>query len=235
NVVVVNADGTWGVQTNAFTYTAQPPQVNNVSPLNGPPGTIVTITGAEFGSRISGVDLRFNGTPANIISASRTTLTASVPFGATTGPVTVNIAGQTATGPVFTVNGPAASSNFALSSAQFIDATAGGTPLSFGNNDDATAVVSLPFTFTLFNKTYASGSPIGISTNGWISLDAFTVPDYQNASLPSASVPPALIAPFFADLSLPGTASVNTRVAGTAPNRQFVVEWVNAGILDSRG
>ncbi|HLH31739.1 MAG TPA: IPT/TIG domain-containing protein, partial [Terriglobia bacterium] len=87
NVVVVNVDGTWGVQTNAFTYTAQPPQVNNISPLNGPPGTIVTITGAEFGSRISGIDLRFNGTPANIISASRTTLTASVPFGATTGPV----------------------------------------------------------------------------------------------------------------------------------------------------
>ena len=234
NVVVVNSDGTWGVETNAFTYSGLPPQISNVSPLSGPPATLVNITGAEFSSRISDVAVLFNGVPGTVVSTSRTSVTAVVPFSATTGVVTVNVAGQSVTGPVFTVTAAPVSTNLALTTTKFIDATAGGTTLTFVNNDDADTVTTLPFSFTLFDKTYQAGSTIAVSINGWLSLDAFTQPQFKNGTLPGSTLPPALIAPFFTDLFLPGGASISTQVVGAAPNRQFVVEWLNAGILDGQ-
>jgi hypothetical protein len=235
NVVVVNSDGTWGVATAAFTYTGLPPQIASVAPLSGPPLTLVTISGSEFSSRIADMNVRFNGTPANIVSTSRTTVTVLVPSAATNGPVTVSLAGQTATGPAFTVMPVAASTNLALPTTNFIDATAGGTPLVFGNNDDAAALTTLPFPFILFDKSYAQGSKIAISTNGWMSLDAFTEPQFASNPLPGPAMPPGLVAPFFADLALRANSSVTVRTVGAAPNRQFVAEWLNAGILDAQG
>jgi hypothetical protein len=177
----------------------------------------------------------FNGASGNVVSTSRTSITALVPLTATTGAIAVNVAGQSATGPVFTVFASTPSTNLALTTGTFIDATAGGTALTFVNNDDADTIATLPFGFTLFNKSYPAGATIAVSTNGWLSLDAFSRPQFQNGPLPGTALPPALVAPFFADLFLPGGASVITRTAGTAPNRQFVVEWLNAGILDGQG
>jgi hypothetical protein len=234
NVVVVNSDGTWGVETSAFTYSTLPPQISSVSPMSGPPATIVVISGSEFSSRLSDVSVRFNGAAGNVVSTSRTSVTALVPFNATTGPITLSVAGQSVTGPAFTVTTPATSTNLAQTTGQFIDASAG-TALTFSNNDDAGVLTTIPFSFTLFSKTYEAGSQIAVSTNGWISLDAFTQPQFQSGSLPGSALPPALIAPFFTDLFLPGGANVFVRTAGASPNRQFVVEWMNAGILDSQG
>ena len=236
NAVVINSDGTWGVQTGAFTYSALPPQISSAAPSSGPPTTLVSIAGSEFSSRISDINVQFNGTSANIVSASRTQIQVLVPYAATSGPITVSVLGQTATGPVFTVSALAASTNLGVATAQFIDATSGGSPLTFGDPDDATALVSLPFTFTLFNKSYAAGTKIAVCTNGWISLDATTTPEYQNGQLPGAGTnPPALIAPFFDDLLLKAASAVTIRTSGTAPNRQLVIEWSNVGILDEQG
>jgi Matrixin/IPT/TIG domain len=247
NVVVVNTDGTWGVQTSAFTYNGQPPSITSVSPLGGSPGAVITILGTEFSNHLPNLDVRFNGTSAGIISASSTRIDAIVPYGATTGPITVSVLGQKATGPSFTVSPAPASTNLGSSGQTFIDASAanGGTPLTFGNTDDAAAVVSLPFTFTLFNKSYPSGSKISVTTNGWISLDAVTDPEYQHGPLPgtavqrpdgtTGSIPSALIAPFFEDLFIKSNGSVTDQTLGASPNRQFIVEWSNAGILDEQG
>lgn len=234
NVVVVNSDGTWGVEANAFTYSALPPQISNVSPLTGPPSTIVVITGSEFSSRLSDVSVTFNGAAGNVVTTSRTSITAMVPFNATTGPINVTVAGQSVTGPAFTVTAPPVSTNLAQTTGQFIDASSG-TALAFGNNDDADVLTTIPFSFTLFSKTYEAGSQIAVSTNGWISVDAFSQPQFQSGPLPSSTLPPALIAPFFTDLFLPGGASVFVQTVGSSPNRQLVVEWMNAGILDSQG
>lgn len=235
NVIIVNTDGTWGVQTNAFTYSALPPQISSVSPLSGPPATIVVINGSEFTPRLSDISVKFNGTPAPVVSTSRTSVTALVPPGATTGPITVNVAGQSVTGPAFTVTAAAASPNLAQTTSTFIDVTAAGNTLTFGNNDDADTLITLPFPFIFFNKPYQAGSQIAVSTNGWMSLDGFSQPQYQGGPLPGTALPPALIAPFFADLFLPGGSSVIVQTVGTAPDRQLVVEWLNAGVLDSQG
>jgi len=236
NVVVVNTDGTSGVQAGAFTYIPQLPVITSASPLAGPPTTVVTLLGSELNAPIASLDVRFNGAPASIVGATSTRIDAMVPYGATTGPITVNILGQRAAGPAFTVTPVPTGSNFALSSRPFVDATpaAGGTAISFGNTDDASAIVTLPFTFALFNKPYPAGSTVGVATNGWLSLDAFTAPEYQNGSLPG-SIPPALIAPFFDDLFFRTGGGVSSVTLGAAPNRQFVVEWSNAGILDDQG
>ena len=247
NVVVVNSDGTWGVQASGFTYVAQAPAITSVSPLSGTSGTPVTIQGNQFSAHIPNLSVQFNGTSATITGATATSINVVVPYGATTGPVTVSVLGQGATGPTFTVTPAPASTNFASTTQAFIDASPanGGTPLTFGNNDDAAALVPLPFTFTLFNKSYPAGSSISVITNGWMSLDAVTTPEYAHGSLPgttvqrpdgsTAKIPSALIAPFFEDLFIKGTGGVSMATIGTAPNRRFIVEWLNAGINDEQG
>jgi hypothetical protein len=161
--------------------------------------------------------------------------------------VRVTVIGQPATGPDFTVLSTAASTNLATTDENFKDASfsSGGTPLSFAEPDDSVTFVSLPFTFNIFRDIYAAGERISISTNGWISLDGATDRAYQNSALPAATVPqtiggtgavPAsLIAPYWDDLILNGSGSVNMRVAGSAPNRQFIVEWSNLSIIDDQG
>ncbi|HLH32848.1 MAG TPA: hypothetical protein VKY31_16725, partial [Terriglobia bacterium] len=93
---------------------------------------------------------------------------------------------------------------------------------------------------------FAPGESISISTNGWISLAGATVRGYQNSTLPATTVtqtaggtgvvPASLIAPFWDDLVLPSAlGSVSSRVTGIAPNRQFIVEWSKASIIDDSG
>jgi hypothetical protein len=231
-VVVMNPDGTWGAQAQSFAYTAATPSITAVSPLSGAPQSMIQIQGTGFDTRIQNVAVQFNGTPATVISTSRTSIQVAVPYNASTGSVSVNILGQIITGPNFTVSPAPATSN-APSGFAFLDASpsAGGSALSMADPDDSAALVQLPFTFTLFNKTYAAGTTISISTNGWLSLDAVTAPDYRSVPLPGTTAS-AMIAPYFDDLFVRSGGSVWIRTLGTAPNRRFVVEWSNVGVLN---
>lgn len=249
NVQVVNADGTAGVTFQAFTYTASLPLISRVSPLSGSPITRVLIEGEHFDSRIQNIEVRFNGVPARVASATANSIETAVPFGATSGPITVTAFGQTATGPVFTVTAAAATSNIATSSYSFTDASApaGGTNMTFSGVDDAVAFTTLPFSFSLFQDIYLAGSQISITTNGWLSLEAISNTEFQNAPLPgttvsrpvdgsTGSVPESLIAAFWDDLIVrPGISTVSTRTVGSAPNRRFLVQWSNMSILDEVG
>src|SRR5207237_2876113 len=72
-----------------------------------------------------------------------------------------------------------------------------------------------------------------------------SIAEFQNATLPSqivartggtvGAVPPSLIAAFWDDLIMTPDSAVTSRVVGSAPNRQFVVEWSNMSILDEDG
>jgi hypothetical protein len=79
-----------------------PPTVTAISPVSGPAGTVVTITGTNFKTTAADNTVKFNGTAATVTSATGTTLTVTAPAGGTTGKVTVSTADGTATGPVFT-------------------------------------------------------------------------------------------------------------------------------------
>lgn len=68
---------------------SDPPAIMGFTPSSGSEGTIVTITGANFGTSTSSVTVSFNGVNASIMSVSDTEIVTAVPVGATTGPITV--------------------------------------------------------------------------------------------------------------------------------------------------
>jgi len=75
-----------------------------VAPASALVGANVTVHGFGFSATPTDNVVKFNGTTATVVSATATSLVATVPTGATTGPVTVTNANGTATSPsTFTV------------------------------------------------------------------------------------------------------------------------------------
>ena len=93
-----------GVASNSLSFTVlEPLSVTAISPAAGSVGSTVTITGAGFGANQSDSVVTFNGTTATAVTWTDTSITAVVPTGASTGPVTVDVATTTADGPSFEV------------------------------------------------------------------------------------------------------------------------------------
>jgi YD repeat-containing protein len=67
------------------------------TPSQGGPLTTVTIRGQGFSATSSANSVLFNSVPATVSSANSTTLVVTVPVSATTGPISVTVAGTTAT------------------------------------------------------------------------------------------------------------------------------------------
>src|SRR5262249_26464960 len=156
----------------------------------GPPTTLVTIEGDNFDSVAQNVSVQFNGSPGRIVSTTPKAITTIVPYGATTGPITVTVFGKSVVGPTFTVSPAAISTNLASANFSFIDASVanGGTSVGFSNNDDAITLVPLPFTFSLFRDIYLAGAQISITTNGFLSLESLSSAEFQNGPLPGTTV-----------------------------------------------
>jgi YD repeat-containing protein len=146
------------------------PAVLNFTPQQGPVGTTVTIQGQGFSATPSGNTVQFNGTVAIVSTASATTLTATVPAGATTGPISVTVGGVTATtSNSFTVNtalvsitlSPAGSSMVAGGAQQF---TAMGT-----YQGGTVANITSSVTWSSSSTSIATISNAGLATAGSVS------------------------------------------------------------------
>jgi hypothetical protein len=85
---------------------AATPTIATVSPTSGPVGTVVTISGTNFGASQGTSTVTFNGTAASPTSWSSTSIAVPVPAGATTGNVVVTVGGVTSNGQAFTVSTP---------------------------------------------------------------------------------------------------------------------------------
>jgi hypothetical protein len=95
-ISVTNPVGT-GTSASSFTPTLS---ITGFSPGSGPVGTVVTIDGVGFNN---GSGVKFNGTKATtVVHVSATQLQATVPTGATSGPITVTNGSP----PTGTVTGP---------------------------------------------------------------------------------------------------------------------------------
>jgi hypothetical protein len=93
------------VASNPVSFTVtNVPSIFSLSPALGPAATLVTITGADFGAT-TGI-VTFNGLTATINSWNPNSIVASVPAGATSGPVVVNVAGTLSNGVNFVTAGP---------------------------------------------------------------------------------------------------------------------------------
>jgi len=100
-ITVTTAGGTGATATNFITGTA--PFATDFTPAIGAPDTIVTINGINFTGTSA---VRFNGVAASFSATAATQIQATVPVGATTGPISITTSAGTHTNPAnFTVTG----------------------------------------------------------------------------------------------------------------------------------
>jgi RHS repeat-associated protein len=104
--VVVTTNGAASNATVLFTVIPSP-TITSLSPTSGKPGTVVTITGNTFGATQDSGTVTFNGLIVDVTTWSDTSITASLPTGATSGPVIVTAGGVSSNSVQFTVITPA--------------------------------------------------------------------------------------------------------------------------------
>lgn len=96
-----------GKQISGPIYTVTAISISGLSPTEGMTGDSVTITGlglshsGNLGNLAGLPTIRFNGHTATVVSATPTKVVALVPNLSETGPVTLSVGGDSATGPVF--------------------------------------------------------------------------------------------------------------------------------------
>lgn len=257
SLLVVNPDGNSARLPSAFEAVSPPPVIESVSPAAAELTSLVTIVGRNFDPVPQYNRVRFNNQPAKVISSTASRIVTEVPFGATSGPITVEVCGQVAASSEFSVLSLQPSRNRPQPSFSYLDLSRDpeASRLEFRVDeeedqtpDDSIARITLPFKFILFTRAFPEGSPLNISTNGWMSLtpSVGSTAEWENGRLPGLLVPrpggsvgvmPAsLIAPFFHDLVVGKTDSgVYTRVMGEAPNRRLIIEWKNFSAYDDGG
>ncbi|TMI97768.1 MAG: hypothetical protein E6H01_12990, partial [Bacillati bacterium ANGP1] len=158
-----------GTATSSTAFTVvPPPTITSFAPTSGPAGTSVTINGTSFTGATA---VAFNGVSASFTVTSDTAIQATVPAGATTGPLSVTAPAGTATSSAaFTVVPPPTITSFAPTSGPAgTSVTINGTSLT-----GATAVafngVSASFTVTSATAIQAT-VPAG-ATTGPLSVTA---------------------------------------------------------------
>jgi hypothetical protein len=105
---------------------------------------------------------------------------------------------------------------------------AGGTLVPGSAADDVVVTTTTPFAFSVYGTPVTAGQTITLSTNGNIQFVATGgSTSLTNVLLPATIFPNApVVLPYWDDLILttPG-GGIFTNTVGTAPNRQFIVEW----------
>ncbi len=159
--ISVTTGGGTATSSGDFTVTvASPPTISGFSPIQGPVGTSVTITGTSFtGASV----VTFTDTvSASFTVNSDTQITATVPSGATTGPISVTTGGGAATSAdSFTVT---PSSGGTITEVQKAFAAAGSTSVSatFGSTPTpGTVLVAVAVNCSSTSVTF--GTPTGWS------------------------------------------------------------------------
>jgi hypothetical protein len=106
----------------------------------------------------------------------------------------------------------------------WIEATATGYAL----DDEEQVRVNLPSGFA-FDFYAMPVTWIDISSNGYLDIGTANNPaqPWVNVALPSAAQPNGIAAAWWDDLNPAGATKVFTHTVGTAPNRVFVVEWLD--------
>ncbi|MEI9921914.1 MAG: LamG-like jellyroll fold domain-containing protein [Bacteroidota bacterium] len=119
------------------TFAFAQPAITSFAPAAGVPGDQVTITGTNFDTTPANNIVKFNGITAVVTASSATSITTSVPNGATSGLISVMVGSNTGTSTsVFCVSHTAVSTSGLLA---FYTFSGNSNDLS-GNNNNATSV-----------------------------------------------------------------------------------------------
>ena len=172
-----------------------------------------------------------SGASANNASAFQVSTAATVPCGTLasfTLTVTYSGGGSPTTIP-FNLPVGNNTSNYLFTTSTGATIPSGGVFIAGSAADDAVVGVVAPFALSVYNTNVAANSTLSASTNGNLQLVASGgATGFTNAALPSttfSATAPTLL-PYWDDLLLTTTGGgIYTNTVGTAPSRQWVVEW----------
>lgn len=97
------------------------------------------------------------------------------------------------------------------------------TLLPLGDNS-ISSPQSLPFPFPFYGQTYDA---IRIGANGILGFSADGLGTTANTALPSQALPNSVICPYWDNLNPGAGGAIRLGTVGNAPQRSFVVSWVN--------
>jgi hypothetical protein len=101
----------------------------------------------------------------------------------------------------------------------YVDACSGGT--SFTN--PSKPAIALPFDFTLYN---VNASQVNVARNGQVTLGTTALTaSGTSLALPTTSAPHPVLFTFWDSLAVGAGGQMCFQTIGSAPNRQFVIEW----------
>ncbi len=165
------------------------PSITSFTPLNAKPGDTVTITGTKFNTTADSNIVFFGATKATVTAAAATSITATVPIGATYAPITIlntanNLAGasRAAFHPVFS---PAKTGITSTDFSPKVDFATGDYPKSVAIGDidgdgkpDLVLVNNISNTVSIYRNT---------ATNGTINASSFAAKvDFITGTYPNS-------------------------------------------------
>lgn len=200
-----------GGDSNALNVTirALVPEIADLNPQSGAPGSIVTLTGRNFDQTIAGNRLRFTGTAqdAHLLAASATELKAVVPGDAQSGPLTLTTARGSAQSPVFSVQREQ-DFNLSVSPANINLLAGGGTSLNVLLGSQGNAA------YTGLANLRINGLPAGVTAR----FDPPALSAGQVGSLILAAAPGATLGVYIPNVEATGAVSGGSRTVAAQLN-----------------
>jgi gliding motility-associated-like protein len=188
-VVLSNIDNELNWFANNASVSPTAPTITYFTPTSGVVGATVNITGTNFSTTPGSNTVRFNGTTSTVTASTATSITTTVPAGASTGKITVTVAGNTATSatdftvscglvPTITSFSPGSGSTGAavtINGTNF--STTPGNNLVEFNGTSATVTASTATTITTTVPAGASTGPVSVTVacNTATSAGNFTI------------------------------------------------------------
>ncbi|MEV4806008.1 S8 family serine peptidase [Nonomuraea sp. NPDC049421] len=190
-------------------------------------GTVSTAGAPEAGATVAAA-----GTPVSTVTDEAGRYSLTLPHGSYELTVTPSSrCSSTATAEI-TLDGdltedielPLRGDNFGYTCAYGAQAYVEGTEKLALTGDDEAVQVTLPFQVPF----YGTGqSRAWVATNGFLTFATDRATAAGNVRLPASGTPNNAVYPYWDDLIVDAQGGVYTGVTGTAPHRQFVVEWRN--------
>jgi hypothetical protein len=220
----------WGVAISSSIYSYPPPAIISFSPLSGPVGTTITITGSNFRSDPGSNYVYFGATRATVISASTTSLTVTVPAGATYQPISVSVNNHSAMSKQFFIT-TFTSSNTAFTNRSFgwsggfaVEAGPGRTVLADIDGDGKSDIITGNFTLrtiTIIRNSSTSGiisfaAPVQLASGLGTQIMVATADMNGDGKLDIAFTGNQSLVSVLLNTSTPGSISFSPRVDFTA-------------------
>lgn len=212
--ISVTRNSITGTSASNFSVTLPPPTISSFTPGSGLIGATVTITGTNFSTTPANNSVSFNGTTATVSASTATSITTTVPVGATTGTILVTVNSLTAiSASNFTVTTPppTISSFTPASGIVGTTVTIAGTNFSttLANNNvsfNGAAATIIAATSTSITTTVPAGATTGTIS---VAVNSFTAT--------SASTFTVIPSPTIASFS-PSSGVVGTTITITGTN-----------------